>query len=1164
MNFTHLHVHSEYSLLDGASRIDSLIQRCKILGMHSIAITDHGVMYGVIDFYKKAIENGIKPILGCEIYVAPRKLTDMEPQDRQAAHLVLLAKNNTGYKNIMKLSSIGFTKGFYYRPRVDYDILEDYSEGIICLSACLVGDIPKLLLDNRYEDAKKLALRLKKTFGEDDFYIEIQDHGIIEQKKINPDLIRLADEINVKLVATNDIHYTLKEDADSHDILLCVQTQTQVDDPNRMRFSTKEFYLKDPTEMQELFDYRLDAIENTNEIADKCSTTIEFGKLHFPEFETDKVDKSAYLRKLSHDGLKQKYENVTKELIERLEYELDTIINMGYTDYFLIVWDFCRYAREIKVEIGPGRGSGAGSICAYCLSITEIDPIRHGLIFERFLNPERISMPDFDIDFCYERRQEIIDYVIEKYGADHVSQIITFGTMAARGSIRDVGRALGMNYNEVDKIAKMIPMQLKITIEKALNLNKELNELCRTDENVNNLVKMAMKLEGLPRHASTHAAGVVISKLPLVEYVPLNRNGEVITTQFPMGAIEELGLLKMDFLGLRTLTVIQDTVDIVKLTTGKKIDIHNISYDDKEVYKMIASGDTDGVFQLEGSGMRSFLKELQPDCFEDIVAGVALYRPGPMAFIPKYVKGKKDSSSVYYDHPLLKQSLDVTYGCMVYQEQVMKIVRDLAGYSLGRSDLVRRAMAKKKHDVMISERRNFVYGLVENDEVIIKGAVNNGISEKVANKIFDDMMDFANYAFPQAHAVSYAVIAYRTAYLKLHHPVEFMAALMNSVMNNSTKIASYIYYCRKHNIEVLPPDINKSNVKFNVEKKSIRFSLAAVKNVGADAIGKIIKYRKENGEFKDIFDFCEKTADITNKRMIESLIKAGSFDYTNVYRSKMIAVYENVLEGVQKRKRINIHGQITLFGNNETELTPRHNYPDSSKLPQRALLAMEKEVTGIYITGHPLMEYKDILDLYTANSSMFGDNTNENDMMNDEGGKDILLDGEKVEVAGIIVNRQTKSTRKNDLMCFLTLEDLLGTVEVIVFPKQFRMYTNILQNDNIIGVKGRVSQREGETGKLVAETIWALNKKKEESKDNTTAVQNNKKLYLKINKKCKNDIIDEMKYIFKNYTGDSEVYIYDARNKKKYLLDKSYWVDINDNLIDDLQKFIDQNCIVVI
>jgi DNA polymerase-3 subunit alpha len=1128
--------------------------------MDSLAITDHGAMYGVIDFYKAAKKHGIKPILGCELYVAPRKLTDTEPQDRSGAHLLLLAENKIGYKNLMKLSSIGYVDGFYYRPRVDYDTLEQYSEGLICLSACLAGDIPSMLLDGRYNDAKKLALRLKNAFGDDNFFIELQDHGIMEQKQVNPDLIKLADEIGVQVVVTNDTHYTLKEDAQAHDVLLCVQTQTQVDDPNRMKFETEEFYLKSPDEMAQLFPHRPEAVGNTNLISQRCNVDFEFGEFHFPEFKTDEPDKAEYLKRLAQEGLAQRYDNITQELKDRLEYEVGTIISMGYVDYFLIVWDFCRYAREIGVEVGPGRGSGAGSLCAYSLGITEVDPIKYDLIFERFLNPERISMPDFDIDFCYERRQEVIDYVLREYGADHVTQIITFGTMAARGSIRDVGRALGMTYGEVDKVAKMIPFQLKMTIEKALKMNPELRDLCSADENVDYLIKMAQKVEGLPRHASTHAAGVVISKDPVVEYVPLNKNGEVVTTQFPMTTIEELGLLKMDFLGLRTLTVIQDAVDLVEMSTGEKIDIHNIDFEDPDVYKMIASGDTDGVFQLEGSGMTSFLKELQPDCFEDIIAGISLYRPGPMDYIPKYIRGKRDPSAVVYDHELMKDTLDVTYGCMVYQEQVMKIVRDLAGYSLGRSDLIRRAMSKKKHDVLNDERKNFVHGQEKDGEIIIKGAVRNGVPEDVANKIFDDMMDFANYAFNKSHAAAYAVVAYRTAYLKLHYPVEFMAAIMNSVMGNTKKIASYINYCRKHKIEVLPPDINKSYSKFTVEDKNIRFSLAAVKNVGTSAVRELIKERESKGEFKDIFDFCERASDTVNKRMIESLIKAGGFDSTGIYRSRLLGIYEKVLDSVHKSKSSNISGQMDLFGGAASLSIPRPNYPNDEPFPERTRLSMEKEVAGIYISGHPLSEYKEILEDFNADSSMFVDDTDEEGTDENVTSQDMLKDGQMVEIAGIISERQTKATRSNDMMAFITLEDLLGDVEVIVFPRQLKLYSAIINVDNIVGVRGRVSNREGEAAKLVAEKIWELKK----GIQNKNSIKSEpQKVYIKINKDCEEEKIEEVKDLLENYKGESAVYVFDEKTGKKYIMDRKLWVDVCDNFVSDLKSVIDSSCIVI-
>jgi len=1164
MNFTHLHVHTEYSLLDGASRINELIKKCKDLGMHSIAITDHGVMYGVIDFYKAAKKNGIKPILGCELYVAHRKLTDMENQDRKSAHLILLAKNQKGYQNLMKLSSIGFVDGFYYRPRVDYDTLELYSEGLICLSACLAGDIPSLLLDGRYNEAKKLALRLKSTFGEDNFFIEIQDHGIMDQKKVNPDLIRLAEEIDAKIVATNDVHYTNKEDSQAHDLLLCVQTQTQVDDPNRMRFETEEFYLKSEDEMREIFSYRQDAIDNTQIIADACNVDIDFDTTHLPEFVIDNYEKSheQYLYDLCMKGLLERYEIATDELNKRLNYELDVINRMGYTDYFLIVWDFVDYAHKQNIEVGC-RGSGAGSLVSYCLGITEVDPIKYELLFERFLNPERVSMPDFDIDFCYERRQEVIDYVNEKYGINHVAQIITFGTMAARGAIRDVGRALGMNYGEVDTIAKMIPMELKITIADAIKKNRDLASKCSLDETVDNLVKMAMKLEGLPRHASTHAAGVVITKQPVADYVPLNRNGDIITTQFTMNTLEELGLLKMDFLGLRTLTVIHDAVELAQLKTNDIINIHSTSFDDLKVYELMSAGDTDGVFQLESAGMRAFLKEMKPDNFEDVVAAISLYRPGPMDFIPKYIAGKRDPSSAVYDHPILEKSLDVTYGCMVYQEQVMQVVRDVAGYSLGRSDIVRRAMSKKKHGVMEAERKIFVHGLVEDGEVKIQGALRNGVSEQIANKIYDDMMDFANYAFNKPHAACYAMVSYRTAWLKIHYPVEFMAATMNSYMGNSTKIAAYISYCRKHNIEVLPPDINKSYSKFTVEDTNIRFSLAAIKNVGTAAVKQLIAERIKNGVFKDIFDFCDRTSDIVNKRMIESIIKAGGFDSTGIYRSKLLGVYEKVLEGVHKSKTSNISGQINLFGVDTSISIPKPEYSDCEKFPERVRLAMEKEVAGIYISGHPLSEYKDILEGFSANSSMFVDESDEETEEENILEHDSLKDGKIVEIAGIISARQTKATRSNDMMAFISLEDLFGTIEVIVFPRQLREYSAIINTDNIIGVKGRVSNREGEAAKLVAEKIWELKKGVKSKKIIESTESEIKKVYIKIDKEYNEGKLAEIKYLLAGHYGNSAVYIYDEKSGKKFIMDKKLWVDACDDFVTELESIVNRDSIVI-
>ncbi|MEX1376550.1 MAG: DNA polymerase III subunit alpha [Eubacteriales bacterium] len=1137
MGFTHLHVHSEYSLLDGASTINSLIARTKELGMDSIAITDHGVMYGVVDFYKEAKKQGIKPIIGCEVYMAKNSMHEREAsKDREASHLVLLCKNNQGYQNLIKLVSLGFTDGFYYKPRIDYDTLQKYSEGLICLSACLAGDIPRFLRDGMYDSARKLALRLKDMFGDDGFYLEVQDHGILEQKQVNIEIKKLAEETNIPLVATNDIHYTRKEDAKVHDVLLCVQTQTHVDDPNRMRFEGEEFYLKSEAEMREVFAWCEDAVDVTSKIAEMCDVSFDFSTTYLPEFEvpaeyTDNHDK--YLYDLCMKGLIRRYGETSQELEERLNYELDVIGSMGFTDYFLIVWDFVKYALDNGIEVGC-RGSGAGSLASYCLNITEVDPIKYDLFFERFLNPERISMPDFDIDFCYERRHEVIEYVNRKYGYDHVVQIITFGTMAARAAIRDVGRALGMSYAEVDKIAKMIPMELKITIDKALKTNPELQEACDIDEEVANLVDVARKLEGLPRHASTHAAGVVITKEPVTNYVPLNRNGDIITTQFPMTTIEELGLLKMDFLGLRTLTVIHDAAELAMETSGKYIDIHTTDFDDPKVYELISRAETEGVFQLESAGMRNFLSQLKPDNFEEIIAAVSLYRPGPMDYIPQYVAGKRDPATAKYDHPILEKSLDVTYGCMVYQEQVMQIVRDVAGYSLGRSDLVRRGMAKKKHEFMEKEREIFVNGLVENGNVIIPGAVRNGVDKKSANLIYDRMIKFANYAFNKPHAACYAMVAYRTAWLKVYYPVEFMAATMNSVMGSSNKVAEYIHYCRKHNIEVLPPDVNKSGVKFTVDDGNIRFGMAAVKNVGTGVVEKIKEEREQKGKFADFFDFCERCAAFINKKMIESLILAGAFDSFNVYRSQLRLVYEPFVDSVQKLKRSNHKDQISLFDFVQDEDLPKPEIPVKDEMDMRLKLKLEKEMTGVYISGHPLSQYSEQLSNYDVNSTMFvQDSTDE------------VVDGQEVEIMGIISAKQTKSTRSNDMMCFLTLEDLFGEMEVIVFPRQMKLYNEFLVVDTIVDVKGRVTSREGEDAKIISEKIMPL-----------TSFKPAEKLYLKLEKDMTEDTIDKIKDILKTSEGKSPVYIYDEAQEKKYQFSKDLWITIDDLVLSKLKKLL--------
>jgi len=987
------------------------------------------------------------------------------------------------------------------------------------------------------------------VFGDGNYYLEIQDHGIPEQKQINPDIVRLSMETGIPLVATNDTHYTLKEDADAHDLLLCIQTQTTVDDPDRMSFQTQEFYLKSPDEMSDLFSWRMDAVDNTNKIAEMCNVEFDFSSYYLPKFTAPEGTNEEYLRKLCYNGLVSRYgADHDASLVERLEYELSTITSMGYTDYFLIVWDFIRYARENSIEVGPGRGSGAGSLVAYCLYITGIDPIKYNLIFERFLNPDRISMPDFDIDFCYERRQEVIDYVIEKYGADHVAQIITFGTMAARAAIRDCGRALNMSYSEVDQVAKQVPMQLGITIDRALELNPQLAQLCETDERVRRLVAMARRLEGLPRHASTHAAGVIITRDPVTEYVPLNRNGDIITTQFPMEIIEQLGLLKMDFLGLRTLTVIRDAIDMVKENRNCAIDFDSMEYTDNNIYKLISSGETDGIFQLESSGMRSFLKELKPTTFEDIIAGISLYRPGPMDFIPKYIQGKHNPGSSQYDHPLLKKSLEVTYGCMVYQEQVMQVVRDLAGYSLGRSDLVRRAMAKKKHDVMVEERKNFVYGLEKDGKVVIPGAVRNGVDEKTANKIFDDMMDFANYAFNKSHAAAYAVVAYRTAYLKYYYPEEFMAATMNSFMDSSSKIAQYINYCRRKNIKVLPPDINSSGWKFTVEDQVIRFGLGAIKNVGRAAVESIIADRRQNGKYKDLFDFCGRCVHFINKRMLESLIKAGAFDFSDAKRAQMLSIYEQMLEAEQKNRQKNINGQISLFGMEQNPVGVKFTLPDQEEYELRALLAMEKEIAGVYISGHPLLEFSDVLDEFTVNSSMFTE-----DSIGEEGqtAESMLSDGQMVEVAGIVAARQVKNTRSNEMMSFITLEDLHGSLEVIVFPRQMRDSSHLLSLDSIIRVKGKVSRREGENAKLVAESITKL-----------TQGQSTRKLFLKVPGGLNDMMLELITIKLKQFPGASRVILYDEASKKSFKLGEQLNIRADNALLSDLMELLGSENVV--
>ncbi len=1155
-NFVHLHVHTEYSLLDGANRIKDLIQRVKELGMDSVAITDHGVMYGVVEFYKEAVKNGIKPILGCEVYTAKRGMKDKQPGiDSNYGHLVLLAKNQIGYKNLMKIVSLGFTEGYYYKPRVDYETLEKYSEGIIALSACLSGDIPSAILNNDYEKAVELSNNLNRIFGQGNFYLEIQHNGINEQNLVNQQLIKMSGELGIPLVATNDAHYLTKENAKSHEILLCIQTGKTINDDNRMRFNTDEVYVKSPEEMYDNFKNVKQALENTVKISEMCHVELEFGKLHLPSFDVEEgYTPYEYLREQCYKGLKSRYgENCSEEIIHRLEYELSVISQMGYVDYFLIVWDFIRYARDQGIMVGPGRGSAAGSIVSYALRITSIDPLKYNLLFERFLNPERISMPDIDIDFCYERRQEVIDYVIRKYGKDRVSQIITFGTMAARAVIRDVGRALDIPYGDVDAIAKMIPFQIGMNIDKALELNQELKKRYETDEETQVLIDTARTLEGLPRHASTHAAGVVISKEPIVEYVPLQLNDNSVTTQVTAVPLEELGLLKMDFLGLRTLTVIRDAVDLVEQGHGRKIDIQQIDYDDKEVYKMIGEGRTAGVFQLESAGMTQFMKDLQPNSLEDIIAGISLYRPGPMDQIPRYIRNKNNPKEIKYHHPMLESILDVTYGCMVYQEQVMQIVRELGGYSLGRSDLVRRAMSKKKISVMEQERKNFIYGITDEEgNEIVKGAVKNGVDEITANKIFDEMMDFASYAFNKSHAAAYAVVAYQTAWLKHYYPVEFMAASINSFLGSSDKVSQYVNECKTLNIQVLPPDINESNVKFTVVNKNIRFGLAAIKNVGENAIRSVITERQQNGEFKSFLDFCQRIEgrDI-NKRCVESLIKSGAFDSLKVFRSKLMAVYERLLDGISQNRKKNMDGQLSIFDMmSEPQELLQEDFPDIKEYPANALLSMEKEMLGLYVSGHPLSQYQDILErnvnLYS--SEMFVDDENSSDM---EISSKKLQDSMRVTVGGIVVSKKTKATKNNNLMAFVGLEDLFGTMELIVFPTVYEKFSQLLQQESIIIVNGRLSVREDEQPKIIAEEVLPIKGLQE------------KGLYLTLPEELPKEDGTALRALLRYFSGATPTYV--AKENQNFFkkLDRQYWIYVNNVIMEELVSRLGEENVVL-
>ncbi len=1085
MAFTHLHLHTEYSLLDGANRISPLLDRIKDLGMDACAITDHGAMYGVIDFYTEAKKRGIHPVIGCEIYTCDNM------DDRNAAqgmrstnHLILLCETQEGYENLTKLVSEGWTRGFYYRPRVDMACLRKYSKGLIASSACLSGKLSKLLLNGQFDAACAHAREMEALFGKGNYFIELMDHGLADEKTVLPLLVQVSDETGIPIIATNDCHYLRREDAKAQEVLMCIQTGKTLDDENRMRHETEELYVKSEEEMRLLFDRWPEALERTHEIAHRCKVDFVFGETKLPRFPTENGETSEQmLRRLCEQGLAEHYHPITQEARERMEYEIGVIAKMGYIDYFLIVWDFINYARSQGIVVGPGRGSGAGSIVAYCLHITQLDPLKYSLLFERFLNPERVSMPDIDVDFCYERRQEVIDYVARKYGADHVSQIITFGTMSARAVVRDVGRVLGYPYAEVDAVSKSIPFELNMTLERALTISPELKKKYEDDERVHKLIDMSRALEGLPRHASTHAAGVLITDQPVTQYVPLQRNDEVITTQFPMGTIERLGLLKMDFLGLRTLTVIRDALDLMR-DAGVDMKAEDIPLDDKAVYDMISEGETDGVFQLESGGMRAFLANMKPQNFEDIIAAISLYRPGPMDSIPRYCEGKNGGGEIHYLHEKLEPILSVTYGCMVYQEQVMQIVRDLAGYSYGRSDLVRRAMSKKKHDVMEKEREIFINGMVEDGVVTVPGCVRNGVPADVAGQLFAEMTAFASYAFNKSHAAAYGVVAVRTGWLKRHYPVQFFAAMLNSVSGDSGKVAAYSEYCRKHGIPLLPPDINESSRKFSVGrdangKSGIRFGLGAIKSCGEKAIDSIIAVRRRGGAFKDIFDFCQRMdTEQVNKRVVEALILAGAFDCTGANRAQLKAVYEIALDGAAKTRRGNIAGQMSLFGDGMLEQV-NPPLPDIPDFPLRTKLNHEKNVTGLYITGHPLSEYTKALAHMTTSTAQLAE------LMEGED-HGLSYDGQTVHMGGILTEVRQKATKAGNLMGFATLEDLTGTIEALVFPKVLERVSTELQPDEAVILTGRLSIREDEDPKLLLDTVEPLltNSEYDEAKKN--------------------------------------------------------------------------------
>ena len=1150
MSFAHLHVHTEYSLLDGSNKIKECVARVKELGMNSVAITDHGCMFGVIDFYRAARAQGIKPILGCEVYVAPGSRFDKEAVgsgDDRYYHLVLLAENDEGYHNLMKIVSRGYTEGYYYKPRVDLELLREFHEGIIALSACLAGEVQKNITRGMYSEGRAAALRYEEIFGKGNFFLELQDHGIPEQQTVNQALMRMSQETGIELVATNDIHYTYAEDARAHDILLCIQTGKKLADEDRMRYEGGQYYIKSEEEMKKLFPYALQALENTQKIADRCDVEIEFGVTKLPKYDVpDGLSSWEYLNKLCYEGLERRYSNPSQDLKDRLDYELSVIHKMGYVDYFLIVWDFIHYARSQKIMVGPGRGSGAGSIVAYCLEITSIDPIKYQLLFERFLNPERVSMPDIDVDFCFERRQEVIDYVVEKYGSDRVVQIVTFGTMAARGVIRDVGRVMDLPYAFVDGIAKMVPTELNITLERALTVNPEFKRMYQEDEQVRELIDMSKRLEGLPRHTSMHAAGVVISQKAIDEYVPLSLGSDgSVTTQFTMTTLEELGLLKMDFLGLRTLTVIQDAVKLASRSSGKDINMEQIDYNDKAVLDSIGTGRTDGIFQLESGGMKSFMKELKPQNLEDIIAGISLYRPGPMDFIPQYIKGKNHTDNITYDCPQLEPILAPTYGCIVYQEQVMQIVRDLAGYTLGRSDLLRRAMSKKKGDVMKKERQSFVYG---NEAEGVPGCIANGIDEKTANKIYDEMIDFAKYAFNKSHAAAYAVVSYQTAWLKYYYPVEFMAALMTSVIENPGKVSEYIYTCRQMGIEILPPDINKGEGSFSVDNGNIRYGLAAIKSIGKPVIQAILTEREARGEFKNMKDFIERlSGKEVNKRTIESFIKSGAFDSLGGTRKQFMVIYVQILDQVNQERKYSMTGQMSLFDMVDEDQKAEFDIPlpDVGEYEKETKLAFEKEVLGVYLSGHPMEEYEEKWRKSISKTTL-------DFQLVEDTGHTKVLDGAREIIGGMITDKTIKYTKNNKVMAFVTLEDMLGSVEVVVFPKDYEKNQQYLNEDSKVFIKGRVSEEDDAPSKLICESVIPFEQTKRE-------------LWLQYGSK-EEYLAEEAQLLelIKDSDGQDAVVIYCRKEKAVKRLGAGRSVSADARLLSRLTNYLGESCVKVI